>query len=197
MWNFHLSWPNFFDLEHFKVLGGLVFFFFTLYISILHLCPKNYLWTIFVAKFEFTHFFFSSGKLSMQKCALRKVFNLSASASDYTMQQTAGPVKRMQLQLPGSHLQPTTQSHSKTPGDNKQGTRQNPQGPRDHWIIYLVPMHAGLPTAVVHWWIPRIRGRRTRATNVPGRNVSMAPKNIQMAAMDSHFFLFCCVSFFA
>ena len=49
-------------------------------------------------------------------------------------------------------------------------------------------MHAGLPTAVVHWWIPRIRGRRTRATNVPGRNVSMAPKKIQRAAMDSPLF---------
>ena len=41
------------------------------------------------------------------------------------MQQTAGPVKRVQLQLSGSNLQPTTQSHSKTPGDNKQGTRQS------------------------------------------------------------------------
>ena len=49
-------------------------------------------------------------------------------------------------------------------------------------------MHAGDSTAVVHWWIPRIRGRRTRATNIPGRNVSMAPKNIQMAAMDSPLF---------
>ena len=47
-----------------------------------------------------------------------------------TMQQTAGPVKRVQLQLSGSNLQPTTQSHSKTPGDNKQGTRPRPQGPR-------------------------------------------------------------------
>ena len=34
------------NLEHFKVLGGLVFLLFTLYISIMHLCRKNY----------FTHF---------------------------------------------------------------------------------------------------------------------------------------------
>ena len=34
----------------------------------------------------------------------------------------------------------------------------------------------------------RRRGRRTRATNIPGRNVSMAPRNIQMAAMDSPVF---------
>ena len=34
----------------------------------------------------------------------------------------------------------------------------------------------------------RRRGRRTRATNIPGRNVSMAPRNIQMAAMDSAVF---------
>ena len=46
------------------------------------------------------------------------------------MQQTAGSVKGVQLKLSGSNLQLTTQSHSKTPGDNKQGTRQSPQGPR-------------------------------------------------------------------
>ena len=34
----------------------------------------------------------------------------------------------------------------------------------------------------------RRRGRRTRATNIPGRNFSMAPRNIQMAAMDSPVF---------
>ena len=34
----------------------------------------------------------------------------------------------------------------------------------------------------------RRRGRRTRATNIPGRNVSMAPRNIQMAAMDNPVF---------
>ena len=34
----------------------------------------------------------------------------------------------------------------------------------------------------------RRRGRRTRATNIPGRNISMAPRNIQMAAMDSPLF---------
>ena len=39
-----------------------------------------------------------------------------------------------------------------------------------------------------HWWSPRRRGRRTRARNIPGRNFSMAPKNIQMAAMDSPLF---------
>ena len=32
------------------------------------------------------------------------------------------------------------------------------------------------------------RRRRTRATNIPGRNISMAPRNIQMAAIDSHVF---------
>ena len=48
----------------------------------------------------------------------------------FTMHQTAGPVKRVQLQLSGSNLQPTTQSHSKTQGDDKQGTRQIPQGPK-------------------------------------------------------------------
>ena len=31
----------FLDLKHFKVLGGLVFFFFTLYISIMHLCQLH------------------------------------------------------------------------------------------------------------------------------------------------------------
>ena len=39
-----------------------------------------------------------------------------------------------------------------------------------------------------HWWSPRKRERRTRATNITGRNVSMAPKNIQMAAIDSPLF---------
>ena len=39
-----------------------------------------------------------------------------------------------------------------------------------------------------HWWSPSKRERRTRATNMPGRNVSMAPKNIQMAAMYSPLF---------
>ena len=34
----------------------------------------------------------------------------------------------------------------------------------------------------------RRTGRRTRATNIPGRNVSRAPRNIQMAAMDSPVF---------
>ena len=47
-----------------------------------------------------------------------------------------------------------------------------------------------------HWWSPMRRGKRTRATNVSGRNVSMAPQNIQMAAMDSPLFdsvvFFCC-----
>ena len=37
-----------------------------------------------------------------------------------------------------------------------------------------------------HWWSPR--RRRTRATNIPGRNVSMTPRNIQKAAMDSPVF---------
>ena len=32
------------------------------------------------------------------------------------------------------------------------------------------------------------RGRRTRATNIPYRNVSMAQRNIQMVAMDSPMF---------
>ena len=50
--------------------------------------------------------------------------------SVFTMQHTAGPVKRVQLQLSGSNLQPTTQSHSKTPRHNKPGMRQSPQGPR-------------------------------------------------------------------
>ena len=36
----------------------------------------------------------------------------------------------------------------------------------------------------------RTRGRRTRATNIPGRNDSMAPRNIQMAAMESPVFDF-------
>ena len=43
----------------------------------------------------------------------------------YTMQQTPGPVKRVHLQLSGSNLQPTTQSHSKTPWDNKGPRRLN------------------------------------------------------------------------
>ena len=34
----------------------------------------------------------------------------------------------------------------------------------------------------------RRRGRRTRAKNIPDRNVSMAPRNIQMAAMDGTVF---------
>ena len=34
----------------------------------------------------------------------------------------------------------------------------------------------------------RRRGKRTRATHIPCRNVSMAPRNIQMAAMDSPVF---------
>ena len=41
-----------------------------------------------------------------------------------------------------------------------------------------------------HWWSPRRRGRRTRARNIPGRNFSMAPRNIQMAAIDSPLFGF-------
>ena len=40
----------------------------------------------------------------------------------------------------------------------------------------------------LHWWSPRRRGKRTRAINIPGRIVAMAPKNIQMAAMDSPLF---------
>ena len=39
-----------------------------------------------------------------------------------------------------------------------------------------------------HWWSPSRKGRRTRATNILGRNISMAPKNIQIAAMDSLLF---------
>ena len=34
----------------------------------------------------------------------------------------------------------------------------------------------------------RRRERRTRATNIPGGNVSIAPRSIQMAAMDSPVF---------
>ena len=44
------------DLEHFKGLDGL-FFLFSLYISIMHLCHKNLFTHFFVTKFEFTHFF--------------------------------------------------------------------------------------------------------------------------------------------
>ena len=40
------------NLEHFKVLRGLVLYLFTLYISIMHLSCKSYLCTIYVAKFE-------------------------------------------------------------------------------------------------------------------------------------------------
>ena len=31
----------------------------------------------------------------------------------------------------------------------------------------------------------RRRGRKTSATNIPGRNIYMAPRNIQMVAIDS------------
>ena len=40
----------------------------------------------------------------------------------------------------------------------------------------------------------RRRGKRTRKTNIPGRNVSMAPRNIHMAAMVSP--VFDCVAFY-
>ena len=36
----------------------------------------------------------------------------------------------------------------------------------------------------------RRRGRRTRATNMPCSNISMAPRNIQMGAVDSPVFDF-------
>ena len=49
-----------------------------------------------------------------------------------TTQQRAGPVKRVQLQLSGSNLQQTTKYRSKSPGGNKQGTRQIPQSLR--WL---------------------------------------------------------------
>ena len=41
----------------------------------------------------------------------------------------------------------------------------------------------------------RRRGRRTRAKNIPDRNVSMAPRNIQMAAMDGPVFDYVVFSF--
>ena len=57
------------DLENFKVLGRLVFCLLTLYISIMHLCRTNNLFTMFVAKFEliigkFARKSLLSGKLS-------------------------------------------------------------------------------------------------------------------------------------
>ena len=50
----------------------------------------------------------------------------------------------------------------------------------------MAPIYARDPTSGVSGL--QEKGRITRATNIPGRNVSMAPRNIQMAAMDSPVF---------
>ena len=79
------------DLEHFKVLGSLVFVCCLPFIF--QLCTfvtKIYLRTFLLQNFNFQTFvsqilnistFLSPGKFCTQKYALRKVFNFSASAS--------------------------------------------------------------------------------------------------------------------
>ena len=47
----------------------------------------------------------------------------------------------------------------------------------------MVPKYAGDPTGGVSG-----EGERVQGQNTPGRNGSMAPKNVQMSAMDSPLF---------
>ena len=70
------------DLEHFKVLGGLVFFVQPLYFNYEPLLQKI-IYALFLWQNLNLRTFLSSGMFCTQKSALRKFFNLSASGQFY------------------------------------------------------------------------------------------------------------------
>ena len=76
---FQLSMRNCFGSRAFQSFRRPGFFLFTLCISIMHLCRKKLFYALFLSQILNLRTFLSSGKISTQKSALRKVFNFSAS----------------------------------------------------------------------------------------------------------------------